>query len=137
MRAYQSSRLAAWFAPKRISKAGIFEIIGLTLGGLLVAALFQPDDPFLLTQPFPWLWLVPLVLALRYGTPAAFGASALLLVGWYALPLLGLGGGRFPLTHFVGGLVMTLIAGEFSDIWSARLRRVADVNGYLASAWMP
>lgn len=131
MRAYQSSRLAAWFAPKQLSRAGIFEIIGLTLGGLLVAALFQPDDPFLLTQPYPWLWLVPLVLALRYGTPAAFGASALLVVGWYVLPLLGVGGGRFPLTHFVGGLVMTLIAGEFSDVWSARLRRVADVNGYL------
>lgn len=131
MRAYQSSRLAAWFAPKQISKAGIFEIIGLTLGGLLVAALLQPDDPFLLTQPFPWLWLVPLVLALRYGTPAAFGSSVLLLLGWYLLPMFGLGGGRFPLTHFVGGLVMTLIAGEFSDVWSSRLRRVADVNGYL------
>lgn len=131
MRAYQSSRLAAWFAPKRITKAGIIEIIGLTLAGLLVAALFQPGDPFLLTQPFPWLWLVPLVLALRYGTPAAFGSSALLLIGWYALPMLGLGGGRLPLTHFVGGLVMTLIAGEFSDVWSSRLRRVADVNGYL------
>jgi hypothetical protein len=131
MRAYQSSRLAAWFAPKQISRAGIFEIIGLTLVGLVVAALLQPDDPFLLTQPFPWLWLVPLVLALRYGTPAAFGASLLLLVGWYLLPLAGLGGGRFPITHFVGGLVMTLIAGEFSDVWSSRLRRVADVNGYL------
>lgn len=131
MRAYQSSRLAAWFAPKQISRAGILEIIGLTLAGLVVAALLQPDDPFLLTQPFPWLWLVPLVLALRYGTPAAFGASLLLLVGWYLLPLAGLGGGRFPITHFVGGLVMTLIAGEFSDVWSSRLRRVADVNGYL------
>lgn len=131
MRAYQSSRLAAWFAPKQISRAGIFEIIGLTLVGLVVAAVLQPDDPFLLTQPFPWLWLVPLVLALRYGTPAAFGASLLLLAGWYLLPLAGLGGGRFPITHFVGGLVMTLIAGEFSDVWSSRLRRVADVNGYL------
>ena len=29
----------------------------------------------------------------RYGTPAAFGASLLLLVGWYLLPLAGLGGG--------------------------------------------
>ena len=131
MRTYQSARLAAWFAPKQISKAGIFEIIGLTLVGLLVAALLQPDDPFLLTQPFPWLWLVPLILALRYGTPAAFGSALLLLVCWYLLPLIGVGGGPFPLTHFVGGLVMTLIAGEFSDVWSARLRRVADVNGYV------
>lgn len=131
MHAYQSSRLAAWFAPKQISRAGIYEITGLTLVGLLVAALLQPGDPFLLTQPFPWLWLVPLVLSLRYGTPAAFGSSLLLLLGWYLLPLIGVGGGRFPLPHFVGGLVMTLIAGEFSDVWSSRLRRVADVNGYL------
>lgn len=130
-KAYHSSRLAAWFAPKQISRIAVAEVTGFMLLLLLVCALLEPDDPFLLNRPFPWLWLGPLVLALRYGTLAAFGAVGLLVLMWFLLPLAGLGGGAFPASFFLGGLILTLLAGEFSDVWTTRLRRVAEVNAYL------
>lgn len=131
MQAYRSSRLAAWFAPKHLSRIAVFEVIGFVLVVMLLCVLAEPDDPFLLNRPFPWLWLVPVILALRYGTLAAFGAVGLLGLLWFLLPTFGIGGGAFPGTFFLGGLILTLIAGEFSDVWTMRLRRVAEVNAYL------
>lgn len=131
MQAYRSSRLAAWFAPKQVSRIAVAEVIGFMLLLMLFCVLAEPDDPFLLNRPFSWLWLAPVILALRYGTLAAFGAVALLVLMWFLLPIFGVGGGAFPASFFLGGLILTLIAGEFSDVWSTRLRRVAEVNAYL------
>jgi len=131
MHAYTSSRLAAWFAPKQVSRIAVIEITGLMLALMALTVMIEPDDPFLLSRPFPWLWLLPVVLALRYGTLAAFGAVSILVLCWFLLPFFGIGGGAFPASFFLGGLIVTLIAGEFSDVWTARLRRVAEVNTYL------
>lgn len=131
MKAYTSSRFAAWLAPKQFTRIAALEVTGFMLVLVLVCVLIQPADPFLLRSAFPWLWLGPLVLALRYGTLAAFAASALLVLAWFFLPLTGHGGGSFPAGFFLGGIMTTLLAGEFSDVWSARLRRVAEVNSYL------
>lgn len=128
---YQSSRLAAWFAPKQLGRQAVLEVAGLTLLLVLLCAWAQPDDPFLLNRPFAWLWLLPAVLALRYGTMAAFLSAGLLLLLWFLLPLFGLGGGSFPASFFLGGLILTLIAGEFADVWIARLRRVREANAFL------
>ncbi len=125
--AYHSSKLAAWFAPKQISRLAIAELGGLMLLALLLARWLQPDDPFLLRQPFPWMWLLPLLLSLRYGTLAAFGATAIMVLGWFLLTHAA----PFPATFFLGGLIACLLAGEFSDVWTTRLRRVAEVNAYL------
>lgn len=125
------TRLAAWFAPKQYSRQALYEVLIFTLGSLAVAALTHPDDPLLTRLAFPWLWLVSTILALRYGTLAAFGSVGLLAGAWVLYQLIAPEMMPFPSSYFMGGLVLSLVAGEFSDIWSARLQRVREANLYL------
>lgn len=129
---FTPSRLAALFAPKQSSKLAWFEVVAITLGALFVAALSSPGNPLLIDRPFPWLWLAPVLLALRYGTLAALGSAAILFLTWAFLESTGSGSGVFPGQYFLGGLILTLVSGEFSDVWSGRLQRVREVNNYLA-----
>ena len=75
-------RLAAWFAPKQYSRQAVYEVLVFTVGSILLAAWSHPDDPLLTRLAFPWLWLVCTVLALRYGTLAAFGSVGLMALTW-------------------------------------------------------
>lgn len=124
-------RLAAWFAPKQYSRQAVYEVLVFTVGSILLAAWSHPDDPLLTRLAFPWLWLVCTVLALRYGTLAAFGSVGLMALTWVLEQVLADVRSPFPSTYFMGGLVLSLIAGEFSDVWTARLQRVREANVYL------
>ncbi len=91
--------------------------IGLSVG-------LRSSDPLFLSAPFPWCWLVPLSLALRYGSNAAILSSALLTAAWFAgrawhwhVP------DQFPTSFFLGGFISSLIAGEFRDVWKSRSRK--------------
>lgn len=127
-----TSRLRSWLAPRRLGRWAFIEVVILTLALALAAVLMFPDDPFLLSQPFPWLWLGPLLLALRYGTMAAFTSTLLLMAAWQGVNLLGHGTSAFPSSFFLGGLLLTLVAGEFADLWSSRLRRADEARGYFS-----
>ena len=126
-----ASRLAAWFAPKQYSRQAVYEVLLFTLGSVALATWSHPRDPLLTTLAFPWLWLVCAVLALRYGTLAAFGSVGLLAGSWLLHQALAPVASPFPSQYFMGGLVLSLVAGEFSDIWSSRLQRVREANIYL------
>ncbi|AOY00820.1 hypothetical protein BJP62_10445 [Jeongeupia sp. USM3] len=95
--------------------------------GLAIGHAYAPHDPYGVTSPFPWLWLVPLLVALRYGMLPGLAASALLLLTW---PLL-MRGQPIPPAYFIGGLIMVMIAGEYSGVWRTRVRRVEELNGYI------
>jgi hypothetical protein len=128
----RSSRLAAWFAPKQASAWAWLEVGLLTFGVLALAAWALPADPLWIKQPFPWLWLMPAVLALRYGCVAALSASAIFFIDWSLMQRSSTQVATFPGQYFLGGLILTLVAGQFSDIWSARLKRVREINNYLS-----
>jgi hypothetical protein len=81
--------------------------------------------------PFPWLWLAPTLLGLRYGTLAAFGSIGLIAGSWSLWDLLSQNITPFPAHFFMGGLILSLIAGEFADVWIVRLKRVREANAYL------
>ena len=94
--------------------------------------LASPQDPLLLNAPFPWLWLAPLLIALRYGVIFGVVSTLLLAIDWNVYNSLSASRGEnFPLVNFLGGLVVTIIAGEFSDIWKARLNRSNEAQIYL------
>jgi hypothetical protein len=95
------------------------------------SALVRPEDPLWTASPFPWLWLVAAVLALRYGSTHAVIAMGVALAGWLLLDAYRVPLGDFPRVSFLGGLVLALIAGEFSDVWNARLNQGQAVNAYL------
>lgn len=72
---------------------------------------------------FPWLWFGPLLVALRYGIAPALVSVLLLALLWFVYFLGGLFQGAFPLHFMLGGALLALIAGQFSSVWSNRLRR--------------
>jgi len=109
--------------------------------GLICAAAvgcglwLEPADPFGLQAQFPWLWLAPALLAMRYGTGIGVIATLMLLVAWFGMAELRLTDAdpvrSFPDHYFLGGLTLVLVCGQFSDVWNARSRRLRAVNAYL------
>jgi hypothetical protein len=109
----------------------LVETVAVMAVAIAFSALVRPDDPLWTASPFPWLWLVAAVLALRYGSAHAVVAMGIALVGWLLLDALRAPLGDFPRVSFLGGLVLALVAGEFSDVWNARLNQGQSVNAYL------
>jgi len=125
---------SSWYgrliAPAVSSPSAVLETLGTMVVTIGVVWLFVPDNPLLLGHSFPWIWLVPLILALRYGT--LLGAlSALVVLGAWWLFYGQAAPGGFPRMVFLGGLMLVLVGGQFGDIWGARLSRARTVNGYL------
>lgn len=118
-----------WLAPAVARPFAVLEIVGVMALAVLVAWEFRPEDPLLRTAQFPWLWLVALVTALRYGALAGAGSGAMLALAWYLL--CGRAGEVFPIGYFAGGMTTVLVAGHFCDVWSYRTRRAHSINGYL------
>ena len=124
-------QIAAVLAPKQATRLAMFEVLLFTLGAIGLGAWSTPSDPFMVKIAFPWLWLAPTILGLRYGTFAAFASIGLISLAWSGWDLLGFNQDAFPAHFFMGGLILSLIAGEFADVWIVRLKRVREANSYL------
>ena len=121
------------FAPERIATTEQWiEIVAVSLGAVVVAWFSRPADPTLSQLSFPWLWLAPVLIALRYGVlPGLISSTVLLGNGWIAIQL-----GRAPLevsaAPMFGGGLLVLLCGEFSDVWRDRNRRMEETYLYVA-----
>ncbi|MEG0820738.1 MAG: PelD GGDEF domain-containing protein [Burkholderiaceae bacterium] len=107
------------------------ESILLMLLGVAFSVWLRPHDPFWNDASFPWLWLLSTVIALRYGSLQGLVAITVAAFAWLVLARFGLGTGAFPRVDFFGGLVLALIAGEFSDVWTIKLHQAHAVSAYL------
>ena len=99
------------------------ETVGITLLAPAIGTLLDSSDPLFLLTPFPWLWFGPLLVALRYGIAPALTSVSLLALLWLLLSWNGLTKDVFPLNFMLGGALLALISGQFSSVWSNRLRR--------------
>ena len=108
-----------------------FEAVLFCVAALVVSFWLTPADPFGLRAEFPWLWIVPAVLAMRYGSVIAMLAVSTLFTGWLAMEQLQLVTAVFPKAYFLGGLILALVCGQFADVWNSRQRRLRAVNAYL------
>ncbi|HNA20883.1 MAG TPA: hypothetical protein PLN40_05630, partial [Agitococcus sp.] len=113
-------QLAAVFAPKQAGRLMVVEIVLFTLATIAIGAWSNPKDPFMVHLPFPWLWLAPTILALRYGSLAAIGSIGIISLSWSAWDTLSNNTELFPAHFFMGGLILSLLAGEFADVWIVR-----------------
>lgn len=102
---------------------GWLETVALTLGTPLAGFFLNRNDPFFLQASFPWLWFGPLLVALRYGVASALGSVSILAMLWFGISINGPITAAFPLHFMLGGTLLLLIAGQFSTVWSKRLRR--------------
>ena len=93
--------------------------------------LFNPADPFWLQFDFPWLLFACLLPALRYGFAYGFGSAILLIIVlWSAARWQLFGVESFPTNLGMGLLVVSMLAGEFTDTWGKRLSRQRIINTY-------
>ena len=105
------------------------EVALLPLAALALAVWLFPVAPFTVS-PFPWLWLVPLLLGLRYGLAPAVLATLVLTVAGTAAHRLGISGETPPLIQVAGGALAALSAGQYSSFWRARLRAARARTAY-------
>ena len=96
---------------------------------LLVFLCFvgNPNNPFYINEGFPWPWLGPWLIGLRYGV--GYGAVAALgvLGSWAVLTLQPV----FLRLYFLGGAIATLIAGEFGSYWRSQILRSKETLHFL------
>lgn len=128
------------FAPSGISgRRAAFIAMEVAVATIVMAGVcwfVDPADPLFLRTGFGWVWLLPVVFALRYGTLAGM-ASALCCCSRGMCRTRSARLGRtphavFPGGFFFGGFVLTLLCGQFGDIWIGRQRQARIANDYLA-----
>lgn len=95
---------------------------------LLISYLVSPENPLWIEAEFPWVWLAPMIIALRYGPIAGLCASGVFLLGWLGLNRQDLS--HFPQQYFLGGLIMVMIVGEVSSTWRHHLRKARTAQQY-------
>jgi len=106
------------------------ETLGISLGAFYLSYTFFPDDP-INSQGYPWLWIAPTLIALRYGVLLGIASVLIFLAGW----LIWASGFSpndisFPRLTFLGGTLTVMLCGEFSGVWISRTRRVEELQHY-------
>lgn len=111
------------------SKVAWVETILITLIIPLFGYWINKDDPFFLKHSFPWILFAPLLPAMRYGFGHGFVSSIILI----SLITLGWRFGILPFNNFPGGfilglLMISMLVGEFTDMWLRQLGKQDVIN---------
>lgn len=118
----QGSAKASWW--------GWGEAVLITTLALGLGRYLNPSDPFSVHASFPWMWFAPVLVALRYGmAPGLFSAAILVAAFMLALEA-GLHDMPIPKMFFVGGLMLTMLCGEYGSLWTGRIRRAKQFSDY-------
>lgn len=125
------ARMGQTLAPAHFSRIMWLEVLVITLTGIALGMFFQHDNPFQIGGDFPWIWMAPVLVALRYGVTPGIVSSLILIAAWKLIGYLGNTHEDFPEQFFLGGLILTMLCGEFSAAWNARLRHAEESNRYL------
>lgn len=108
------------------------EALAIPCIALGLGLFVSPHDPFLLHRSFPWLWLAPVLIALRYGLGPAVLSVAVLLGSFVGAHIMfaSIHSQHLPNGEFLGGIILTLLAGEYGSSWILRLRRSEQISAY-------
>lgn len=123
--------LRRYFTPFGNPWAVAGETLMLPLLAVGIGIWVNPLDPLWVRASFPWVWFAPVILAMRYGPFPGLGGAAVLLLAWASFAASGWVSGEFPKLNFLGGLILIMLAGEFSSVWLARARRAEGIQLYL------
>lgn len=106
------------------------ETLVISVGAFVLSWFVLPDDP-LNTHVYPWIWIAPVLIALRYGVLLGVASVLIFLLSWLLwsagqIP----GAAEFPHLTFLGGTLVVMICGEFSGVWISRIRRIEELQHY-------
>jgi hypothetical protein len=113
------------------SRTPWFEMAVIAFGAVGLAWLTRPNDPTLASAHFPWLWVAPILISLRYGVMPGLLGSVPLIANELLASHLGRVSGDFSTESFFGGELLTLVCGEFSDVWRDRNNRMQETYLYV------
>ena len=99
----------------------------------------NPGNPFYIDEGFPWPWLGPWLIGLRYGVVYGAAASVGLWASWvvltqwlgYTMDQVVAQPTQFPRLYFLGGAIATVIAGEFGSYWRMQITRLQESKNFL------
>ncbi len=106
------------------------EALLITIAALALGHFFSRSDPFFVHGQFPWIWFAPLLIALRYGIAAGMLSISVICLAYLVMLRQGILTGDFPTTFMLGGVLLTLISGQFSTLWERRLRRANQLSDH-------
>lgn len=106
------------------------ETFAITTIVIIVGFILNNSDPLFVHAQFPWVWFGPLLVALRYGIAPGLVSTGGICLALLVMPRLGIPVGEFPTNYVLGGLLMTLITGQFSEVWSKRLRHADQLSSH-------
>jgi polysaccharide biosynthesis protein PelD len=90
------------------------------------------SDPLGVDAGFPWIWFVPAIFTLRYGSLVGIIQTFALVVLWFEyVRFFGPLNQPFPKQFFLGGFALVLILGQYSDVFRSRIIKTKEANGYL------
>ena len=122
-------RFRRFVAPAVARPLAIMETVAFMLVVLGLARVIVPEDPLLAHTGFGWLWIAPLIVALRYGTLLGLLGGAMVTgAAMFAAHTFDAG---WQTPFLLGGLVQTIVAGHFGDTWGNRAVRATALNDYL------
>lgn len=125
------TRVLVAFAPLRQSRWMWLETLVIPLCAIALGLIVDHENPFQIGGEFPWPWVAPVLIALRYGVMPGILSSLVLVGVWELLAFLAPGQGNFPEQYFLGGFILVMLCGEFSAVWGSRLRQAEETNRYL------
>jgi hypothetical protein len=104
------------------SRLAVIERVLLPTAILALSWRLRPEDPLGLHAAFPWIWLGPWLVAVRYGAAAGMVGAGLYAAFWSLAPrLFGVPmAAAFPSEFFLGGVLVTLVLGEFGSVMLRR-----------------
>lgn len=99
-------------APVHQRRVMWLEVVVITLGVIAAGIFFEHDNPFQINGEFPWIWIAPVLIALRYGVPPGLVSSLILIAAWKLMDHLSETHESFPEQFFLGGLIMVMLCGD-------------------------
>ena len=111
------------------------EIVGLSLSVPVIGSLLKTQDPFFLHGTFPWLVLVPLLIAVQHGLSSAIASAVLLCSGVWVRQALGREEPPGVWAWTAGCFLIALLAGWFKDQSLRRERDLSAQSQELGERW--
>lgn len=111
------------------TSTALLESTAITVGAVLLGLWIRPGDPFFMEADFHWVVLAPTLAGLRFGFAYGFGSALALVIsisvswqlGWFPME-------AYPGELVLGLVLMGMVSGEFTDMWTRKLARISMVS---------
>lgn len=101
---------------KGLTESCLLPVVVIALGFFL-----NPDDPLFLHAAYPWVWLIPMLIGLRYGLVNAIFAVAIYTSALFYTVYFGFFDWQSYHLWYLGGIIGTLVGSEYHAYWENKL----------------